>query len=207
MAELPLRAVAAPAVAGHGPLVEARIAESIAAKRGLLVPGLVAQVGRLADLLIMALRGGGKAIFFGNGGSAADATHLAAEFVGRFQIEREPLAALSLTDNASSVSAIGNDYAYEETFARQVRGLGRPGDVAIGLSTSGTSPNVVRGLQAAADHGLRTAALTGAGGGALRQHAELCLEMPATATARVQECYMLVGHTVCEIVEQTLFAP
>src|SRR5215216_6412492 len=117
-------------------LVRRRFEESVEAKRALLDDRLVEQVTDLADLLAGALRGGGKALLFGNGGSAADATHLAAELVGRFTLEREPLPALSLTDNAASLSAIANDYAYEDVFARQVRGLGQPGDVALGFSTS-----------------------------------------------------------------------
>jgi D-sedoheptulose 7-phosphate isomerase len=187
-------------------LVRQRFAESLAAKRALLDDGVVEQVTALAELVSGALRRGGKVIFFGNGGSAADATHLAAELVGRYLLEREPLPALSLTDNASSVSAIGNDYEYDETFARQLRGLGRPGDVAIGLSTSGTSGNVVRGLEAARAGGLHTAAVTGASGGELVAAADLCLCMPAEQTARVQECTMVVGHTLCELVERELFA-
>jgi D-sedoheptulose 7-phosphate isomerase len=188
-------------------LVRRRFAESVEAKRLLLDDGVVGQVTELAELVSGALREGRKVIFFGNGGSAADATHLAAELVGRYMLEREPLPALSLTDNASSVSAIGNDYAYDETFARQLRGLGQAGDVAIGLSTSGTSRNVVRGLEAAREQGMHTAAVTGAGGGELAGTADLCLCMPAEQTARVQECTMVVGHTLCELVERSLFGP
>lgn len=191
--------------APHAELVTARFGESVDAKRQLLEPRLVAQVGRLADVMVRSMSAGGKVILFGNGGSAADATHLAAELVGRFSFDRPPLPALSLTDNTSSLSAIGNDYGYDESFARQIRGLGRPGDVAVGLSTSGTWTNVVRGVEAASETGLRTAAITCAGGGALRGVAELCLEVPATATPRVQECTMLIGHTVCEIIEAELF--
>lgn len=188
-------------------LVRQRFEESVSAKRALLDGGMVDRVAGLAELVADALRSGNKVLFFGNGGSAADATHLAAELVGRYTMERAPLAALSLTDNASSMSAIGNDYAYEETFARQVRGLGRAGDVAIGLSTSGASRNVVLGLRAAREAGLQTAAVTGASGGELADEADLCLRMPATQTARVQECTMLVGHTLCELVERSLFEP
>jgi D-sedoheptulose 7-phosphate isomerase len=186
-------------------LVRRRFEESAEAKRALLDGRLVEQVAGLAELLASVLRDGGKVILFGNGGSAADATHLAAELVGRYTLEREPLPALSLTDNASSMSAIGNDYAYEDTFARQVRGLGQRGDVAIGFSTSGGSRNVVRGLEAARASGLHTAAVTGADGGDVLDAADIRLRMPATATARVQECTMLVGHTLCELVERSLF--
>lgn len=185
--------------------IRRRIIESAEAKQALLEDGVVVQVAQLAQTITTALRDGNKVLFFGNGGSAADATHLASEFVGRYLLDREPLNAISLTDNGSSVSAIGNDYAYDQIFARQIRGLGRAGDVAIGLSTSGRSRNVVEGLRTAGRAGLRTAALTGADGGELPEVAELCLRMPAHETARVQECSMLVGHTVCELVEASLF--
>jgi D-sedoheptulose 7-phosphate isomerase len=185
--------------------IRRRIVESAEAKRALLDDGLVDQVAELAAVVTDALRRGNKVLFFGNGGSAADATHLAAEFVGRYLRDREPLNALSLTDNSSSVSGIGNDYAYDEVFSRQVRALGQAGDVAIGLSTSGRSRNVLEGLIEARQAGLHTAALTGAHGGELPGIAELCLRMPARETARIQECYMLVGHTVCELVEAAIF--
>jgi D-sedoheptulose 7-phosphate isomerase len=185
--------------------IRRRINESLEAKRALLENGVVVQVAQLAETITAALREGNKILLFGNGGSAADATHLASEFVGRYLLDREPLNAISLTDNSSSVSAIGNDYAYDQVFARQIRALGRAGDVAIGLSTSGRSQNVIEGLRAARAGGLRTAALTGADGGDLPGIAELCLRMPVHETARVQECSMLVGHTVCELVEASLF--
>jgi D-sedoheptulose 7-phosphate isomerase len=187
--------------------IRRRIAESAAAQRALLEGPLVEQVAELAAMITDALRRDNKVMFFGNGGSAADATHLAAEFVGTYRIDREPLHALSLTDNGSSLSAIGNDFAYEEVFARQIRAFGQPGDVAVGLSTSGRSRNVVEGLAAAQRADLRTAALTGADGGELSSVAELCLRMPVQETARVQECSMVVGHTVCELVELALFEP
>src|SRR5579875_3285554 len=129
-----------------GALVRARVRESIELKHSLLDSSLIDAVGRLSAVIVERLRAGGKVLLFGNGGSAADATHLAAEFVGRFAFDRGPMAALSLTDNVSSVTGIGNDYAYEQIFERQVRAFGAPGDVAIGLSTSGGSANVLRGL-------------------------------------------------------------
>jgi D-sedoheptulose 7-phosphate isomerase len=186
-------------------VARARIEESVAAHHALLEGEIPGRVAALAELIVASLRDGGKVLLFGNGGSAADATHLAAEFVGRFRFDRSPLPALSLSDNGSSVSGIGNDYSYEDVFARQVVGLGRPGDVAIGISTSGTSANVVEGVRAARAAGLHTAALTGTPGGDLPGEAEHCLRMPASETARIQECYLLVGHLVCELVEQTMF--
>jgi D-sedoheptulose 7-phosphate isomerase len=188
-------------------LVRDRIAESVEAKQALLAGDEPERAARLADMIAESLRAGGKVLLFGNGGSAADATHLAAELVGRFKLERAPLPALSLTDNVSAISAIGNDYAYEEVFARQVEAFGRPGDVAVGISTSGTSDNVLAGLRKAAELDLRTAAFTGASGASLPDEVELCLRMPSDDTARIQECYLLLGHVVCELVEQALFVP
>src|SRR5437764_4983461 len=132
----------------HG-VIRQRVHESIALKRGLLEDVLVESLARLADHVVASLRNGGKLVLFGNGGSAADATHLAAEFVGRFAFDRDPMPALSLSDNGSSVTAIGNDYVYELTFARQVKAFGLPGDVAIALSTSGSSPNVLSAMRMA----------------------------------------------------------
>lgn len=188
--------------------VRAAIEASVAAKQALLddtelLSGLLEAV----DVVTRCVTGGGKVLFFGNGGSAADATHLAAELVGRFKLDRAPLPALSLSDNASSMSAIGNDFGYEHTFSRQLHAFARAGDVAVGLSTSGTSPNVLAGLGAARDLGLHAIAFTGAGGGAMRDLADPCLRMPSEDTARIQECYMLLCHTLCELVEQRVFAP
>jgi D-sedoheptulose 7-phosphate isomerase len=190
---------------GGTELVVARIEESVAAKQALLDGDIAGQTAEVAGVLVRSLRDGGKVLLFGNGGSAADATHLAAEFVGRFLYDRGPLPALSLTDNGSSLSAIGNDYGYEDVFSRQVAAYGQAGDVAVGLTTSGNSPNVVAGLLMARDLGLATVALTGASGGDVWDAAELCLCMPATETARVQECHLLVGHILCELVEQAIF--
>jgi D-sedoheptulose 7-phosphate isomerase len=186
-------------------LVRARIADSIAVKRDLLEGDVARGAARAAELMTRTLRDGGKVLLFGNGGSAADATHLAAELVGRFRFDRAPLPALSLTDNASSVSAIGNDYEYEEIFARQVRAFGRAGDVAVGITTSGNSSNVVAGLAAAREQGMYAVALTGRGGGEAADEADIWLPMPADETARIQECYLLIGHTLCELIERSLF--
>ena len=185
--------------------VQARIAENIAATQGLLRGAVPGQVAELADVLVDALRANHKLLLFGNGGSAADAGHLAAEFVGRFRHDRPALPAISLADNASSISAIGNDFGFEHVFARQVEAFGQPGDVAIGLTTSGRSRNVALGLAAARAGGLRTAALCGMVTPELESSAELCVCTPARETARVQECHMLVGHIVCELVERALF--
>lgn len=166
---------------------------------------LLPALERAAALLIACYRGGGKAIFFGNGGSAADAQHLAAEFLGRYLRDRPALPALALATNTSTLTAIGNDYGYAQTFARQIAAWARPGDVAVGISTSGNSANVVEGIAAAQQRGVQTIALTGAGGGLLRDHADVLLDVPSRDTPRIQECHILIGHALCQAVEEALF--
>jgi phosphoheptose isomerase len=163
--------------------------------------GDAAPVVEAAVAIVEALKRGGKLLVFGNGGSAADAQHTAAELVGRFQRERIALAALALTADTSVLTSIANDYAFDRVFARQIEALGRPGDVALGISTSGTSPNVVAALEAA--HGLKmqTIALTGGDGGAVGRAAAIHVNVPSTATARVQEVQRTLLHVICEIVE------
>ncbi len=168
-----------------------------------LLPALTAA----AEAMIAAYRGGGKAIFFGNGGSAADAQHLAAEFLGRYLQDRPALPALALAVNTSVVTAIGNDYGYDRVFARQIEAWAQPADVAVGLSTSGNSPNVVAALAAARERGCRTIAFTGEGGGKMAAVAEILLAVPSRETPRIQECHMLMGHALCQAVEQALFPP
>jgi D-sedoheptulose 7-phosphate isomerase len=183
----------------------ARIAESVAVKEALLADIAVETMAEIAAAALAARGAGNKILFFGNGGSAADAQHLAAELMGRFRLERRALPALALADNSSSVTAIANDYGYDDVFSRQIEGLAEAGDVAIGISTSGRSANVIRGLETAAARGLTTVALTGSGGEALRAICDHCLCVPSRDTARIQECHMLVGHTLCEAVEAELF--
>jgi D-sedoheptulose 7-phosphate isomerase len=185
-------------------LAERRIRESIEAQQGLLEPSVVAAVVSAAEAITGALRDGGKLLAFGNGGSAADATHFAAELVGRYLLERDGLPAISLSDNASALTAISNDYGYERVFARQVEALGRPGDVALGISTSGRSANVLAGLTAARAGGLATLALTGGNGGPMREAADVCIAVPSAETPRVQEGHTLVAHVLCELVERAL---
>jgi D-sedoheptulose 7-phosphate isomerase len=185
-------------------LAERRIRESVEAQQGLLDPSVVGAVVRAVDLIVGALRDGGKVLAFGNGGSAADATHFAAELVGRYLLERDGLPAISLSDNASALTAISNDYGYERVFARQVEALGRPGDVALGISTSGRSANVLAGLTAARAGGLATLALTGGDGGSMRDAADVCIAVPSAETPRVQEGHTLVAHVLCELVERAL---
>ena len=159
-----------------------------------------------ADMLATCLVSGHKILLFGNGGSAADAQHLAAEFVNRFQIERRPLGALALTTDTSVITSIGNDYAFEQIFAKQIQALGRRGDVAWGLSTSGNSPNVVAGLETARELGLHCLAMTGRGG-TLSETGDLVLRVAADTTARIQETHIIMGHILCQLVEQMLFPP
>jgi D-sedoheptulose 7-phosphate isomerase len=186
-------------------VIRQRVRESIALKEALLADEFVEPLARLADRVAASVRGGGKVILFGNGGSAADATHVAAEFVGRFAFDREPMPALSLSDNGAAVTAIGNDYSYELTFARQVMALGSPGDVAVALSTSGSSANVLEGLKAARARNMFAAGFTGLKGTQMAALADLAIVVPSDATARIQEGYMLLAHIVCELVERELF--
>jgi D-sedoheptulose 7-phosphate isomerase len=163
-------------------------------------------VAQAATALIAAYLAGRKAIFFGNGGSAADAQHLAAEFLGRYLQERAPLPALALNANTSAVTAIGNDYGYEQTFSRQLRALSAPGDVAVGISTSGNSANVFQALICARELGLFTIALTGASGGKLRGRVDVLIAVPSDDTPRIQECHILAGHAICDTVERAVVA-
>src|SRR3989454_8008544 len=161
---------------------------------------------RAVDLVAEALGAGRKLLLFGNGGSAADAQHLAAELVGRFQRERRPLPAIALTTDTSALTAIANDYGYDQVFARQVRALGAAGDVAIALSTSGNSPNVLRAVEACREKGLHVIGLTGGDGGALAPVVDASLRVSAsTRSMRIQETHILIGHVICEMVDRRLF--
>lgn len=180
--------------------IDRLIDASIAVKQQLrpLIP-LMASV---AQGLIETLAAGHKVLLFGNGGSAADAQHLAAEFVGRFLVERRPLPALALTVNTSCLTAIGNDYSYDLVFARQVEAFGQPGDITVGISTSGNSKSVLEGIRSARRLGLFTVGLTGRAGGKLKHEAELCLCVPSNETPRIQEAHILIGHILCELAEE-----
>ena len=159
---------------------------------------------RIADQIGIAFRKGNKVILFGNGGSAADAQHIACELAGRFYLDRAPLPAIALTTNTSLLTAIGNDYGYEEIFARQVRGMAKQGDVVVGISTSGNSPNVLRGIEEAKQLGAITVAFIGQGG-RLKELAEYVLSIPSIDTPRVQEAHITAGHVICYLVEKALF--
>lgn len=172
----------------------------------LLLDRTQAEVGetlaKAAEWCSASIRAGGKLIFFGNGGSAADAQHLATELVVRFERDRAPIAALALTTDTSALTAIGNDFGFDAIFSRQVAALGSERDVAIAISTSGESPNVLEGVKQARSVGIRTIALTGKGGGKLREVADLSLVVPSDRTARIQEMHLLIGHALCAVVER-----
>jgi D-sedoheptulose 7-phosphate isomerase len=178
-------------------------AESVALKQRFFEAnaGLLVAAGRR---IFECLRGGGKVLTFGNGGSAADAQHLAGELVGRFLRERAALSAIALTTDSSVMTAIGNDMGYESVFRRQVEAHGRPGDVAVGITTSGRSPNVVQALQVARAQGLVTVGLTGGGGGRLAGAVDYLIDVPHAETARIQEVHVMVVHVLCQIVEEAM---
>lgn len=184
-------------------IIGRHLADSIAAKEAAVTENRQ-RLGQAAILMAEALAAGHKLLWFGNGGSAADAQHLTAEFVNRFVLERPPLASIALTTDTSIITAIGNDYSFDDIFVKQIRALGRKGDVAIGISTSGNSPNVVAGLQAALDLGLHTIAMTGSGGAA-SDLADLTLAVPEGSTARIQEAHIFMGHLLCDLVDRRLF--
>lgn len=163
-------------------------------------------IEQLSATIIDALYNGNKVLFFGNGGSAADAQHLAAEFVIRYRINRRSLPAIALTTDTSMLTACGNDFGFETIYARQIEGLANPGDVAIGITTSGNSANVIAGLQAAKDKGCVTVSFTAEGGGKAAEIADIAFKAPSPVTAHAQECHMIVGHILCEQVDR-VFAP
>lgn len=169
-----------------------------------LAEGASDKVAAIAEVCIQALRDGGKVMFCGNGGSAADAQHLAAELIGRYKMERSAIPAIALTTDTSIITALGNDYGYDTIFARQVQGLGKTGDVLIGISTSGNSRNVLLAMAEAKKMGVTTIAFTGAGGGQMAQEADYALQVPSTVTNHIQEMHITCGHLVCELVERAL---
>lgn len=164
--------------------------------------GAIEEIGRV---LVKALRGGRRVFLFGNGGSAADAQHLAGELEGRFRRERRALPVMALTANASTLTSVANDYGYGRTFARLVEAHVRRGDAVVAISTSGDSPNVIEGVKRARKAGAVTIGLTGGKGGKLRKAADLCLCVPSSETPRIQECHLTVGHILCDLIESSLF--
>jgi D-sedoheptulose 7-phosphate isomerase len=185
-------------------VVRHAIQESIKVQAQLLEQQ-VSTITHLAGLLVTALRAGGKLVLFGNGGSAADAQHVAAELVNRFRMDRDALAALALTTDTSILTSVCNDAAFDQVFSRQVRALVQRGDVAVGMSTSGNSPNVINGLLAAKEKGATTVGFTGHGGGELENVVDICCRVPSESTPRIQEAHITVWHAICEVVEKEMF--
>ena len=193
--------------ANHIAFIEQTIQQSIDLKLSLLQqPELLERINNAANRCIDSFRAGNRLLIAGNGGSAADAQHIAAEFVCRFNFERPGLPAIALATNYSMITAAANDYKFEDVFAREVEANGRNGDIFIGISTSGNSANVLKAMQICRQKNIFTIGLAGAGG-AIQQAAELCLSVPSECTPRIQECHILIGHILCEIVENTLFEP
>lgn len=166
---------------------------------------LKAAIAQAVDKIVACFRAGGRVYFCGNGGSAADAQHLAAEFSGRFYFDRPVLPADALHCNSSYLTAVANDYGYEKVFARLISGLGQKGDILVGISTSGNSGNILRAFEVCREKGLSTIAMTGASGGKMREQADLLINVPSNDTPRIQEAHITVGHIICELVEQEIF--
>ncbi len=179
--------------------------ESIRAKEKFLTPENVSALVRSAELVADVFRKGGKLLIAGNGGSAADAQHLAAEFVNRFEVERPPLPALALTTDSSALTSIGNDYSFDEVFSKQVAALGRPEDAFVAITTSGNSRNILRAVEAAGAAGMKVIILTGKGGGLLAGKGDVLINVDSTRTARIQEVHITFCHALCELVDHMLF--
>lgn len=179
--------------------------ESISTKEKFLTQKNISLVAAAAEMIAESFKSGGKLLIVGNGGSAADAQHLAAEFVNRFVIERPPLPALALTTDTSTITSIGNDYDFDQSFSKQVRALGRSGDVLLAISTSGNSPNILKAVETAKALDIKVIGLTGKGGGALAEGSDILLDVEAKATARIQEVHITICHILCELVDHTLF--
>ena len=188
------------------PRISESIAQSIAAKQAILSDNdFLASIEKAADMIINSFKDGGKIHFCGNGGSAADAQHLAAELSGRFYYDRPPLNAEALHCNTSYLTAVGNDYGYEHIFARLLRGTGHKGDVLIGISTSGNSKNIIEAYNVCKQMGITTISLTGATGGKMKDISDLLLNVPSNDTPRIQESHIMIGHIICELVESAMF--
>lgn len=187
--------------------IKRAIEDSLATKQLILSDkALLERLVHAVDCCVGAIRNGGKIWFSGNGGSAADAQHLAAELSGRFYLDRKSIPAEALHVNTSFLTAVANDYGYDQVFARLLEGCAHPGDVLVAISTSGHSKNVVEAAKLAHDKGMQVIALTGSAGGALGEHCDILLNVPSNDTPRIQECHILLGHILCENIERDLFA-
>lgn len=180
--------------------------ESLAVKQEILADESFAEkVNLVAEMMVQSLQQGGKIHFCGNGGSAADAQHLAAELSGRFYYDRPPLNAEALHCNTSYLSAVGNDYGYDQVFARLLKGTGHKGDVLVGISTSGNSQNILKAYEVCREKGIHIVSMTGKTGGKMKEYSDVLLNVPSTDTPRIQESHIMLGHIVCELVEKALF--
>lgn len=187
-------------------IIQKRLLESIEVKKQIVNDDrLIAQIEEVSNKIIGCFKEGGSVYFCGNGGSAADAQHLAAELSGRFYYDRQPLSSDALHCNTSFLTAVANDYSYDEVYARLIKGIGRKGDVLIGLSTSGNSRNIVRAFEESEKMGIFTVGLTGKSGGAMCNIADISICIPSVDTPRIQESHITIGHIMCEIIESTLF--
>ncbi|MFT3994034.1 MAG: D-sedoheptulose 7-phosphate isomerase [Dysgonomonas sp.] len=187
-------------------IIKQRIQESIDVKKRIIEnEPLLKTIEEVTLLMIEQIRDGGSIYFAGNGGSAADAQHLAAELSGRFYFDRQPLSADALHCNTSFMTAVANDYSYDIIYARLLSGIGRKGDVLVGLSTSGNSKNIVKAFEKAKEMDIYTIAMTGEGGGKMKELADLSICVPSNDTPRIQESHIMIGHIICEIIESTLF--
>ncbi len=182
-------------------IIQQRFEEHLEVTNAVMQSDIMAQIESVAVVIKAALANGNKVLFCGNGGSAADSQHLAAEFVGRFQKERKGLPAIALTVDTSILTAVGNDYGFDKVFVRQVEALGNKGDVLIGSSTSGNSPNVIEAVKLAKEKGIYCVGMTAAGGGKMAELCDECIAVPAKITARAQEMHILIGHILCELVD------
>jgi D-sedoheptulose 7-phosphate isomerase len=188
------------------PRISQSISDSIAPKQAILNnPDFQSRIQAAAEMITESLRQGGKIHFCGNGGSAADAQHLAAELSGRFYFDRPPLNAEALHCNTSYLTAVGNDYGYDLIFSRLLRGTAKAGDVIVGISTSGNSKNILKAFEAAKEMGVKIIAMTGETGGAMKDYADILLNVPSTDTPRIQESHIMIGHIICELVETEIF--
>ncbi|MCR4872314.1 MAG: D-sedoheptulose 7-phosphate isomerase [Bacteroidales bacterium] len=188
------------------PRISQSISQSIAVKQAVLNDSdFQSRIQQAAEMITESLRQGGKIHFCGNGGSAADAQHLAAELSGRFYFDRPPLNAEALHCNTSYLTAVGNDYGYDLVFSRLLRGTAKAGDVIVGISTSGNSKNILNAFEAAKEMGVKIIAMTGETGGAMKDYADILLNAPSKDTPRIQESHIMIGHIICELVETAMF--
>jgi D-sedoheptulose 7-phosphate isomerase len=188
-------------------IIKKNIKDSLKIKKELLKnETLIKQIVEIADLIIKAFKTEKKLLFCGNGGSAADAQHLAAEFSGRYYLNRAPLHAEALHTDTSFMTAVANDFSFDEVYSRLIKGIGKDGDILIGMSTSGNSKNVTKALEQAKKQGLITIGFTGKKGGEMNNHCDLIINIPSNDTPRIQECHLMLGHAICELVEKELFS-